>query len=249
MTTYVFVHGAWHGGWCWKRLTRAMGATAGNVFTPTLTGLGERAHLASRDVGLETHIEDVLRVLAYEDLSNVILVGHSYAGVVVTAVADRVPHRLARLVYLDAVVPKNGQSLLDCAGAEFRKRIEDEVRTEGEGWRIPVASAERLGLVQDEDINWVMPKLVPHPYRTFREPVDLQGSTGAALQRTYVNCIGSKPRGGARTPQAEGIDDYHELSTGHDAMVTAPEAVAQLLFAIAQGAKGGAQPGAAGDAR
>jgi pimeloyl-ACP methyl ester carboxylesterase len=231
VATYVLVHGAWHGGWCWSRVARALQARGADIYMPTLTGLGERAHLASRDIGLETHIEDVLGVLEYEGLTNVVLVGHSYAGVIVTAVADRVPRRLSRLVYLDAVVPRSGQCLFDCAGPEFRTRIEEQVRTQGEGWRIPAASAERLGLTRDEDISWVVPKLVPHPYRTFLEPVQLRIPT-STVPRTYINCIGGKPRGGPRTAQAEGIDDYHELSTGHDAMITAPEEVAELLLKV-----------------
>jgi pimeloyl-ACP methyl ester carboxylesterase len=234
VTAYVLVHGAWHGGWCWSRVKRALEATRATVYTPTLTGLGERAHLASRDVGLETHISDVLGVLECEELSEVVLVGHSYAGVVVTAVADRAPQRLSRLVYLDAVVPKAGQSLFDCAGQDFRMGIEAQVRAEGEGWLIPFASAERLGLALASDIEWVMPKLVPHPYRTFHETVHLQSPADAVVPRTYINCIRNNPRGGPRTTQADGIDDYHELSTGHDAMVTAPEDVAALLRMLAR---------------
>jgi pimeloyl-ACP methyl ester carboxylesterase len=230
VATYVLVHGAWHGGWCWSRVTRALEARGTDIYTPTLTGLGERIHLASRDISLETHIEDVLGVLEYEGLSNVILIGHSYAGVVVTAVADRAPRRVSRLVYLDAVVPRSGQCLFDCAGPEFRRQIEEQVRTQGEGWRIPVASAERLGLTRDEDINWAVPKLVPHPYRTFHEPVHFRAPSAPIVPRTYINCIGDKPRGGPRTAQAGGIDDYHELTTGHDAMITVPDEVAELLL-------------------
>src|SRR6266852_8227061 len=184
MPTYVLVHGAWHGGWCWSKVKRALEAADGNVYTPTLTGLGERAHLASPDIGLETHIEDVLQLLEYETLTDVVLVGHSYAGIVVTAVADRIPQKLSRLVYLDAVVPRSGQCLFDCAGPEFRTRIEEQVRTQGEGWRIPVASGERLGLTRDEDINWAVPKLVPHPYRTFHEPVHLATDAPRAARRS-----------------------------------------------------------------
>ncbi len=248
MSTYVLVHGAWHGGWCWSKVKRALERADGNVYTPTLTGLGERAHLASPDIGLETHIEDVLRMLEYETLTDVVLVGHSYAGVVVTAVADRVPQRLSRLVYLDAVVPRSGQCLFDCAGPEFRRQIEEQVRTQGEGWRIPVASAERLGLTRGEDIKWAVPKLVPHPYRTFHEPVHLRVPGAPMVPRTYINCIGAKARGGPRTAQAQGIDDYHELSTGHDAMITVPEEVAELLLKIAQEGSSDAQPSLATDA-
>ena len=230
MSTYVLVHGAWHGGWCWKKVRRALEAADAEVYTPTLTGLGERAHLASPNICLETHVEDVLGVLACEDLTDVILVGHSYAGVVVTAVADRIPRRISRLVYLDAVVPRNGQCLFDCSGPQFRTRIEEQVRTQGDGWRIPAASAQMLGLNRDEDINGAMPKLVPHPYRTFHEPVHLRSPDAQLAPRTYINCIGAKAPGGPRTAQAEGIDDYYELQTGHDAMITALDAVANLLL-------------------
>ena len=114
MTRYVLVHGAWHGGWCWERLREQL--PGARVYTPTLTGLGERADLLSPAVSLRNHIDDVVQVLEGEDLRDVVLVGHSYAGMVVTGVAARVPDRLARLVYLDAVVPKDGQSLFDCSG-------------------------------------------------------------------------------------------------------------------------------------
>lgn len=233
MSTYVLVHGAWHGGWCWSKVRRLLEEAGANVYTPTLTGLGERAHLASPDIGLETHIQDLLGMVEYETLTDVILVGHSYSGVVITAVGDRIPDRLSRLVYLDAVVPRTGQCLFDCTGADFRRRMEEQMRIRGEDWRIPPASAERLGLFRDHDIDWVVPKLVAHPYRTFIEPVQLGDAAATLVPRTYINCIGGNPRGGPRAAQAEGIDDYHELSTGHDAMITAPGDVAELLLKMA----------------
>jgi len=202
------------------------------VYTPTLTGLGERAHLLSPSVTLETHISDVLRALEEDALSDVILVGHSYGGMVVTAVGDRVPERLARLVYLDAIVPRTGQRLLDCTSTEFRNRIEEQVRTRGEGWYIPVPAPESLGLSQPADIDWVMPKLVPHPYRTFCDVLQLHNPDTYKVPRTYINCIGNKPRGGQRSQQSAGIEDYRELSSGHDAMVTAPLELAELLIDI-----------------
>jgi pimeloyl-ACP methyl ester carboxylesterase len=230
MTTYLLVHGAWHGGWCWSRVARTLRETGAEVYAPTLTGLGERAHLASREVGLETHVADVLGVLETEDLSDVVLAGHSYAGMVVTAVADRAAARIARLVYLDAVVPRHGQCLYDRAPARAKAHFEEQAKTGGEGWLIPVAaaSAQFLGLQREEDVRWVMPRLTPHPIRTFREAVRL-GSDSLPVARTYINCIGDKPFGQPRTMQADGIDDYHELQTGHDAMVTAAQEVAALL--------------------
>ena len=232
MASFVLVHGAWHGGWCWERLRAQLSQSDAGIHTPTLTGLGERADLLSPAVGLQTHIDDIVQVLEREALREVVLVGHSYAGMVITGVAARVPKRLARLVYLDAVVPQSGQCLFDCTGPGFRTWVEEQVRVGGDGWRIPVAPPEFLGLADSADVEWVMPRLVPHPYRTFREPVQFQTGQETAVSRTYINCIGSKPRGGARSAQAAGIDDYHELSTGHDAMVTAPRELAELLARI-----------------
>ena len=137
MVTFVLVHPAWLGGWCWRKVTPLLRARGHEVFTPTLTGLGERSHLAKRDIGLETHIQDVVNVLEYEDLSRVILVANSSGGVVITGVADRLPERIARLVYVDAFVPEDGQSLLDIIPPERRPVMESLVRTEGQGWLLP----------------------------------------------------------------------------------------------------------------
>ena len=210
----------------------ALRAHGAEVYTPTLTGLGERAHLASREVSLETHVRDVMGTIESERLDDVVLVGHSYAGVVVTAVADRMPQRISRLVYLDAMVPRAGQSLYDTAGPVFRERIEGLVKTQGEGWYIPIPTAERMGLFAQEDIDFAMPRLVPHPARTFAEPVNLRGPWASPVRRTYINCIGKSTPGGPRSVQAAGIDDYRELSTGHDAMVTAPNEVAAILLEV-----------------
>jgi pimeloyl-ACP methyl ester carboxylesterase len=247
MTTYVLVHGAWHGGWCWRKLRGLLATSGAEVHTPTLTGLGERAHLASRDIDLDTHIADVLGEIEAEDLSEVVLVGHSYGGIVVTAVADRAPDRIARLVYLDAVVPRDGQCLYDRLSTQVKAHFEEQARIAGEGWRVPVsvATSQFLGLKADEDVRWVMPKLTPHPIRTFRQALQLSARF-PQMSRTYINCIGDKPFGQPRTIQADGIEDYHEVRTGHDAMVTAPEDIAALLRKAADTAR--AQPHAAGDA-
>ena len=229
MTTFVLVHGAWHGGWCWNRVRHNLNETGGDVdvYTPTLTGLGERAHLVSRDTSLEMHIADVLGVLEMEDLTDIVLVGHSYGGMVVTAVADRAAGRVARLIYLDAVVPRDGQCLYDCVSPQAKAFFEQQA---GDSWCIPVAtaSAQYLGLKLEQDVRWVVPKLKPHPIRTFRDAVRLT-SKAPSSPRAYINCIGDKPTGQQRSVQADGIDDYHELQAGHDAMIAAPQEVAELL--------------------
>jgi len=235
VNTYVLVHGAWHGGWCWRKVRAKLKASGADVHTPTLTGLGERAHLASREIGLDTHVADVVAVLESEDLSDVVLVGHSYGGIVVSAAADRAAARVARLVYLDAVVPRDGECLYDRAPPHLKTHFEEQARVAGEGWRVPasVMTPQFLGLKTEEDVHWVIPKLAPHPIRTFREAVRLSAQF-PQMPRTYINCIGDKPLGQPRTVQADGIEDYHEIRTGHDAMVTAPDDVAALLRRAAQ---------------
>src|SRR4029450_13175141 len=137
MTTYLLVHGGWVGGWIWNRVAPILRKAGHDVFTPTLTGLGERAHLANPDIDLATHIQDVVSVLEFEDLKRVVLVGHSYGGMVITGVAERTAERLNHLVYLDAFVPRDGQSVADLVSPELAASFEEGVRLSGDGWRIP----------------------------------------------------------------------------------------------------------------
>src|SRR5713101_7446751 len=137
MTTFVLVHGGWVGGWCWRRDTPLLEAAGHRVFTPTLTGLGARAHSYTAPIDLDTHIEDVVSVLQYEDLHEVVLVGHSYGGMVITGAAERAAERLAHLCYLDAFVPEDGQALADLVGPELRARMQTALQTQSDGWRLP----------------------------------------------------------------------------------------------------------------
>ena len=148
MATFVLVHGAWHGGWCWKKVTPLLRAAGHEVYTPTLTGLGERAHLLTREVDLDTHIRDIINVLEYEELRDVILVGHSYAGMVIAGVADRVPARLAHLVYLDAFVPRDGQASLSLSPPELEAHLRAQALAEGDGWRVPAPPAAWYGVTR-----------------------------------------------------------------------------------------------------
>lgn len=236
MATYLLVHGGWHGGWCWRRVTSILREAGHEVFTPTLTGLGERSHLLSPGVSLDTHIEDVMGVLEYEDLREVILVGHSYAGIIITAVADRAAGRLAHLVYLDAFVPQDGQSLTDVIGQDFASAFRERVRAEGEGWRLPPLPLEVLGITEEADKLWMAPKLVDQPFKAFSQPVRLsdEGAVGR-LPRTFVYC--NNPAIGpydqfAEKARREGWR-YREIATGHFPMVTAPRRTADLLLELA----------------
>ena len=154
MSTYVLVHGAWHGSWCWKRVRKALQARGHEVFTPALTGVGERSHLLSRQVNLDTHIDDVVNLIQWEELSDVVLCGHSYGGAVISGVAERIPDRIGALVYLDAFVLKNGQCLHDTLPPEQRNLQMELTATHGEGWKVPPIPAEVFH-VNANDAAWV----------------------------------------------------------------------------------------------
>ena len=228
---FVLVHGAWHGGWCWAKVARLLRDAGHEVYTPTLTGLGERAHLARPEVDLELHIQDVVAMLEAEELRGVTLVGHSYGGMVVTGVAARAAGgRIAQLVYLDAFVPEAGKALLDYLGPRA-DAMREAVRTQGEGWKLPPFPPERFGVTSQRDTEWLTKHLVPQPFRTFEQPLSAAG--GDRLKRSYVYC--SRPATGTFDQFAERLRDdrkwtFHDVKTGHDAMVTAPGEVAKILM-------------------
>ena len=247
--TFVLVHGAWHGGWAWERMLPYLSNAGYKVFTPTLTGLGEKANLATPDIGLNTHIQDILTLLEKEKLRNVVLVGHSYGGMVIAGVADKAPERISHLVYLDAFVPKDGQSVGDIIGPQGMSLIRQGAKAVGQGWRIPPFPVERIGITSEADIAWVKPKLVPQPIKTFEEPVRLTNPAAASLPRTYIYLTkpamatteefkkglrGTVFEGFAKMAQSSKDWGYYEMETGHDAMVLEPQKLIELLIKIAE---------------
>jgi pimeloyl-ACP methyl ester carboxylesterase len=164
----VLVHGAWSGSWVWARVAKALRARGAEVHTPSLTGVGERVHLASPEIDLETHVLDVLNVLRYEALSDVVLVGHSYGGMVVTGVADRAPERGAALVYLDAFVPQDGEALADLLSPQTRAEILGT-----EGWQVPARTPQRQGMTDPDEIAWIAERRDPQPRKTFTQPLSV----------------------------------------------------------------------------
>ena len=229
----VLVHGAWHGGWCWKRVAPILRAAGHDVFTPTLTGLGERVHLAGAGIDLQTHVADVLNVLEAEELSGVVLVGHSYAGLVITGVADRAGGKLRGLVYLDAFVPENGRSLLDYIPAERRESLIKAGEASGYLDPLPV---ERLGVTEAADREWVARRLTRQPYATFSQPLRFKGDGVGRLPRTYVYCskapLGTFDQFAARF-RSDPAWKVHDLASGHDCMITDPQAVARIVLGAA----------------
>lgn len=237
MATFVIVHGALGGGWEWRGVAQRLAARGHDVFRPTLTGLGERAHLLVPQIDLDTHIEDILGVLHWEDLEQVILCGHSYGGMVITGVADRAAERLAHLVYIDAFVPRDGQSANDLIPPAFAETMfRGPAREQGDGWRVPCAVWPRLTGVPDEVADWYAARLTDQSLRCFEQPVRL-GDDRPAVPRTYIRCSQDPEHGMfgpfAQRARAEGWD-YHVLATEHDAQITDPDGVASLLSTIAE---------------
>lgn len=236
MATFVLVPGAWLGGWCWKYVASPLRSAGHDVYTPTLTGLGEREHLAHPEVDLETHITDVANVLEYEELTDVILVGHSYAGLVVTGVVDRAPERIAHVVYLDAMTPMGDQptSVFDLGPSEYREMVEAEADEHGDGWRWPMPDDPDGWVdISESDARWLHSKAVPQPVETFSQPVAVKSSAAIDLPSTYVLCT-ENGMDDAVLDVVRGLVNERgwnlaELQTGHWPMVSRPSDVADLL--------------------
>src|SRR6187397_1583211 len=182
--TFLVCHGAWSAGWAWKKMHPLMAAAGHRLVTPSYTGLGERAHLANPSIDLETHIEDILNVIKYEDLRDIVLIGHSYGGMVATGVADRARDRVSKLVYLDAFVPKDGQALADLVPAQQRQHMKDNAKA-GDGWRLsPNPSPPDTS---PQDLEWITRHRVPQSLACFEQPLGLQGEL--TLPRVYIQAM------------------------------------------------------------
>ena len=231
MSTYVLVHGAWHGSWCWKRVRKALQAQGHEVFTPTLTGLGERSHLLSPQVNLETHIDDVVNLIRWEELSNVVLCGHSYGGAVVSGVADRVPDRIGALVYLDAFLLDDGRSVHDDLPPEHRKAQLEDARVHGEGWKVPPIPAAGFN-VNAKDAAWMDRQCTMQPLAAFQQPLRLNGKMDAVKDVTYVLATGYDGSPFMPSYQRAKAKGWKTLSVacGHDVMLDMPEELTTILL-------------------
>lgn len=232
MKTFVLVHGAWHGGWCWRRVCDLLVDQGHRVFAPTLTGLGERSHLLGPTVGLDTHVADVVNVIKWERLEDVVLVGHSYAGFVVSGVAEQVADRIGALVFLDAFVPDDGTTGLDFTSQGVRDAIAAAPQTGA----IAIAPypAAALG-VPAVDCPWVDSLCTPHPMKTYTDRLVLTGARERIARKTYVRARGfaSTAFDAALTKVAADPSwRVEELACGHDAMVADPQGVARILLAV-----------------
>jgi pimeloyl-ACP methyl ester carboxylesterase len=227
---FVLVHGAWHGGWCWSRVAALLRARGHRVFTPTQTGLGERAHLMSRDITFETFTQDVAGVLEAEELEDVVLVGHSFGGIAISGLVDRMPERVRRLVYLDARILENGQSPMDGSPlAEERRRVAEAASG---GLFLPAPAPAAFGVPEGPDADWLRRRMTPHPFSVFCSTLSLAGPVGNGRPCTYLFCndpVYAPLEQSRRWAQGRPGWQWAEIATGHDAMVTAPAALARML--------------------
>jgi len=221
--TFVLVHGAWFSGWCWRRVTPLLRGAGHRVFTPTLTGLGERAHLFAREIDLDTHVTDIVSMLELEDLTNVVLVGHSYSGMVITAAAQKAAHRLRELVYLDAFLPDHGKSLNDFL---------PEPHLGVDGRVAPLDVRTTFDITRAQDLNWILPRLRDQPAKTFSQPVVI--SEPLSLRQTYIQTSPLPPFvSAAECARRRGLRSLELMSAHHCPMVTQPEELVSLLLTSA----------------
>jgi pimeloyl-ACP methyl ester carboxylesterase len=230
MATFLVAHGAWAAGWAWKKMRPLMAAAGHQLFTPSYTGLGERAHLAHRDLNLESHIADMLAVLEFEDLRDVILIGHSYGGMVATGVADRARDKIKQLVYLDAFVPEGGMAASDYMPAERAEMMKENAL---DGWKVP--SSPPPPDTSPEDVAWLTPRRVPQPLQCFEQKLVLKNGP-LTLPRIYIYAQRHNPGDPFRQFMQRARKEswpVYEMDASHSPHVTAPEALMENLQKVA----------------
>ena len=242
MGNFVLVHGAWHGGWCWRRVATRLESSGHSVYAPTLTGLGERSHLAEHidpaSLNLDLHVQDVVRLLEFEGLEDVVLAGHAYAGMVISGVAEACPQRLAHLVYVNGVVPRDGEAMVDqleqVRGPQFAAWVRGHMER-GDGFIPPPSTAEeigrRWGISDKEDLEWVLARVAPQPVAAFAQPVRLGRPEAASIRRTFVGTSESGFDAVASRAEEAGWQVFY-IDTGHDPMITTPEELSDVLLQI-----------------
>lgn len=227
--TFVLVHGAWHGGWCWRRVSDRLERKGHKVFAPSLTGLGDRSHLLTPQVNVTTHITDIASLIGFEDLRDIVLVGHSYAGFVISGVAEKAREQIASIVFLDAFVPQNGQTIMSLSRQGLRDSINAAVKRGDLG--IPPAKASYFN-VNEKDRVFVDAKCTPQPIGTYSDPVKLTGAREKIAKKTYIRARGWNAPGFdaiATRLRSEPSWNVRDIACGHDAMIDMPDRLAELL--------------------
>lgn len=229
---FVLVHGAWHGGWCWEKVSEKLSAEGNLVYTPTLSGMGENKNTLDSTINLNTHINDIVNLIVKKDLHHVILVGHSYAGVVISGVADRIPERLEKLVYLDALLVENGQSVFSVNPKESQDSFTKTAMDFDKGLSIPAPPSSWFGLTDSIAVKLTNDRLTSQPFKTFTQPLVLKYPYGNHLPLIYIACRNPELavlEQYARKTRKSKAWKYYELNTGHDAMISMPAELTTLL--------------------
>ena len=232
MATIVLAHGAWSAAWAWKKMRPLLRAAGHEFFSPTYTGLGERAHLARPDIDLTTHIDDVAAVFDFEDLKDVTLLGPSYGGMVATGVADRLRNRIAQVVYIDAFAPKDGQSLFDLVGPKAEGNMRAGAVKDGDGWKLPINPMPPDTAA--EDVAWASPRRRPQPIKTFEQKIRLTAPESPPRHYIYAkrNGPGDVFRQFGERAKSEAGWTHYEMDASHNPHITCPNELMALLTRI-----------------
>jgi pimeloyl-ACP methyl ester carboxylesterase len=231
--TFVLVHGAWHGGWCWRRVSDLLEKKGHKVFTPTMTGLCASSHLLSKDVNLTTHITDIVNFIKWEDLGNIVLVGHSYGGLIISGVAEQAGDKIGSIVFLDAFVPENGESLAGTASQPVKDAIAAAL---GRGEHSIKAVPAAVFRVNEKDRAWVDAKCTPHPIATLTDRIALTGARDKIAKKSYIRAKGYPSVAfDAALAKYKGNANWktYEMTAGHDAMVDEPDKLTEILIEVA----------------
>jgi pimeloyl-ACP methyl ester carboxylesterase len=231
--TFVLVHGTWHGGWCWRRVVDALERKGHKVYAESLTGLGDRSHLLTKDVNLTTHVNDVVNLVKWDDLKDIVLVGHSSAGFVITQAAEQIGPSVASIVYLDAFIPQPGDNLISLANPGPRKALEDAV-ARGDLVAKPVPAAAFK--VNEKDRPWIDAKCTPHPLAAVAEKVTAAGAHEKIARKTYIRATGfDSPVFDQTLAKLKTLPGWktYEVPSGHDVMVDMPERLVEILLEVA----------------
>lgn len=231
---FLLIHGAWHGGWVWNEISEILNYQGYSVSTPTLTGLGEKKHLLSSKITIDTFIEDVVNHIIFENLNNIILVGHSFAGSVISGVADKLKDRIQKLIYFDAVILKDGQKPFDIAPKELVKQRIELAKRFGNGISIPAPSADAFGVFDVKKSLLLEEKLTPHPLSTYQSKLTIKNEIGNGIPLFYIFCNDPvyKSLESSREVVRKLKWPIFELNAGHDAMLTHPKETLNLLMKI-----------------
>ncbi len=233
--TIVLVHGSCHGGWCWDKLLPYLKKDNNQIYTPTLTGLGERSHLLFENINLSTHIKDIVQVFEYQNLYNVTLIGHSYGGMVIGGVAEIMPDRIKSMIFLDAYIPQNGKSAFDLIPGLEKIYRQRSLKEKGKEWLVLSYTPEEFGVMDSDDIAWMKNRLCPMPFHTHDEPLFMQNVKSKVLPKFYITFsdFGESMFKSIESKKTSSENwNYFELRRGHDTIITAPKELSKLLLEI-----------------